>query len=84
MRKVNISFGTTREAGTTEINEVVLAQAEKESRWQLGNAVILGVTRAVERRKQLDEWIYRLNGTLIDPKCIESYQANEYMEWRDK
>lgn len=84
MRKIILTFASAVVVPekTHEIDDAKLAAIEKESRWQLGTAVMLGVQRKVERLKQLGEWIYRFNGTLIDPKSIESYQSNEYMDWR--
>jgi len=83
MRRVAMSFGQSREAATTEVDDVLLAKAEKETRWQLGEARINGVLRQVQRRKQLGEWVYQYNGITLDPKCVECYLPSEYIDWRD-
>ncbi len=85
MRRIPISFSavTTRQAGTFEMDPMVMANLEKESRWQLGDAILNGMTRAVERKNQLGEWIYRFKGQLLDPKSVEAYLPSEWIDWRD-
>jgi hypothetical protein len=81
--RVTLSIGTIREAGTVDIDATVLAKAEVETRWQLGVAILNGLSRAVERKLQLGEWVYRFQGHLLDPKSVEAYLPNEWIDWRD-
>ncbi len=81
--KIKLNIGTVVDAITSYIDPALLAKAEVDSRWQLGQAVMNGFSRPVERKMQLGEWIYRYKGQLIDPKNIEMYQQNEWIDWRD-
>ena len=81
--KLKLSIGIVREAGTVDMDSTVLAKLEVESRWQLGIGILNGVSRPVERKMQLGEYVYRFNGHMLDPKSVEAYSPTEYMDWRD-
>jgi uncharacterized protein YijF (DUF1287 family) len=86
-RKIILSLSTVVEsvdAKSIEVDDELMESATKESRWQLGIAVINGAHRKVERRLNLDEYIYRMDGHILNPDCIEAWQATEYIDWRDK
>ena len=82
--KIILSFPVTVvDATATEVDDSVINEAMKESRWRLGTAIINGMERKVERRKQLDDYAYRMGEHLLDPDCVTHWKADEYMDWRD-
>jgi hypothetical protein len=84
VRRIPIKLGSQRDGESIDIKEEALLSIERDNRWRIGTALINGVSRQVERRKQLDGYAYRYNGIILDPSCIEAYRPDEYQEWRDE
>lgn len=84
MRKLPVlSIGLTLEEGVITISDEEKLRGLQESVWQLGYASIGGRALEVQRRWDLDEWVYRYKDTIIDPKGVEGYQHSEWFDWRD-
>jgi menaquinone-dependent protoporphyrinogen IX oxidase len=83
IRKIKLSFGTTRDAESKDVDEDLIKRAVSESRWRPGIALVNERQLEVTRLKTLDEFIYSFNGHTLDNKTIDAFLPTEYMDWRD-
>lgn len=88
MRKIRLSFSAPvqiQEAGSSEISEDLLKSFIDESRWRFGEGMIGGRKMKLDRRKELDEMVYRthLARQTLAPGQVEYWNASEYLDWRD-
>ena len=83
MKKININVGAVIDLKAVSIPESTDYLKDDEVYWRLGTGCIGGRELAIERKKCLDGYEFRLGGQMLNPKDIESWYAREYIEWRD-
>lgn len=80
---IKLSIGRGIDPEAIEVTEEFLASNIRESLWRNGTAIISNKPVACQRKQVLDEYEYRIGTTVLYNKCIEAWNATEYMEWRD-
>jgi len=83
MKKININLGAIIDVKAFEDPKYKDYLKDEDTFWRLGTGYIGGREFAIERKKCLDGYEYRLGGQMLNPKDIESWNAREYFSWRD-
>lgn len=78
-----MNLGTVIDIKAVQDDKITEYLKDDEIFWRLGTGCIGGRTFNIERKKGLDGPEYRLNGQILDPKSIESWNSTEYFDWRD-
>lgn len=81
-RLININLGVRTEEKVVE-DPNAGKPLDEDQYWRLGTGRVGGRDLAVERKKTLEGFEYRLAGTLINASSVECWSAREYIEWRD-
>jgi len=81
-RLININLGVRTEEKVVE-DPNAGKPLDEDQYWRLGTGRVGGRDLAVERKKCLDGYEYRIGDTLVASSSVEMWYPREFIQWRD-